>query len=484
MNPEANLKIVAEQEIKISLSHSFVGKQPFECNPLTLRHRPTVNSPGMKQIRRFALLSFWWLAAHSLYGQVKIEGEMSLGDTTQVHFLSTTSGNILEGRVISFTQEEVVFKWEQTTLHFPIAQIQSIRVKPREKPPETNWAWEEKGDTGRQEKPRPPDETDFQYEVEVKAGAEAVSGRLVNYSSGVFKFQKKNASPRFIHRKDLLNLKLRSPNFRETGEKLEKLHILHTHERDDRFVGQVLSCNGVEVEFLTISGARLTFLLVKVRSITFDSYEKSISSTYVRGASVLSGYDRLVLTSSAFSYPTGAHEWRNVMLFYNSFKYGITDHASMDVGLLPLILLNVASVNLKITGDLSEHLHVGIGGQLWGYATVFDEKGHFVNVYGMASMGVKERFINLGAGRGNATDSGSFNFYSLGGATMLGKKVRLTGEYIRGKSSDSNDDFVLFNSLLQFMGRKSRFDLGFVVVPDSSGGSGGGAPFIGFGRLF
>ncbi len=426
----------------------------------------------MKSILYLFFLSCWMLASHFLNAQVKMEGAFTLGDTTQIHILTTTNGNVLEGRVIGFDQEKVLFLLgNDATLTFPIAQVRSIKVKgtpASEQPP---------GESLSIRETEPPShnfpDDEFIYQASEHRDQDIIA-RLESYGSGAFRFKTATGQLEIINKSELISLKLSSRPLEGAGSQGQKLHVLYTKKRGDRFVGQVLSADDNMLEFQTQSGAFMRLLLKDVENIRYQVVQKKLKDEIDMQAQSANGYDRLFVTQSAFSSPKNVHEYRNYDLFYNGVNFGISDHVNAEIGLVPLIFLNIGHLNLKFTGDLSENLHLGVGGQATGIQVILDEAQTIGTLYGVATMGPRERYINLAAGKGNTNYSGAFTVYSIGGATEIGSKLRLTGEYIR--ISQPREQHTVFNALLQFVGKKMRFEAGVMALPNDSTG----IPLIGF----
>ena len=94
----------------------------------------------------------------SLFSQIKIEGEMRLGDSTQVHILNTKSGDRLVGRVVGFDDQNIQFLMLGNRLTFAISEVEKVTVQT--------------SDTPQAAVERDPDEAPFIYKIITPNGGE------------------------------------------------------------------------------------------------------------------------------------------------------------------------------------------------------------------------------------------------------------------------------------------------------------------------
>lgn len=148
--------------------------------------------------------------------------------------------------------------------------------------------------------------------------------------------------------------------------------------------------------------------------------------------------ERIFLSATAFNLNKGVAEYRNVMLFYNSFHSGITDNITIGGAVIPAVVVNFAFIDAKANIQLDERIHTGIGlaiGLGFGNNFGFESASRiYSGGYAALTFGNKKRFINLQVGPVTRRELGDKYdrewIYSIG-AKLSKEKVNFYTEFSR-----------------------------------------------------
>lgn len=165
------------------------------------------------------------------------------------------------------------------------------------------------------------------------------------------------------------------------------------------FTGKIVSKDSVN----------LIFLSSQVGQITVPRSQITIFEPVGRGAAQLPYYypqtARYFFSPNGYGLHAGEAYYQNVWVLYNQVSVGLTDHVSLGVGTIPLVLLGgdlnpvwlVPKVSIPVVKDKFQFgAGAFIGSLLQG-----DQSG-FGIVYGTGTLGSRARNVTLGLGYGYA----------------------------------------------------------------------------------
>ncbi len=149
--------------------------------------------------------------------------------------------------------------------------------------------------------------------------------------------------------------------------------------------------------------------------------------------------------------------YQNVWIFFNQFTVGVSDNFSVSAGIVPLFLFAGAPTPVWINPKVSipvvqDKYNIGAGALL---GTIIGEGGSFGILYGVNTIGNRDRNMTLGLGWGFAEGSiATRPTVSLSGTYRTGARgYLLTENYI---ISTGNESF----GLISFGGRRIIKDVG------------------------
>ncbi len=460
----------------------------------------------------------------------EIVGELNLQDSTQSHIIFTHEGDRMEGRITWISPTEIIFLFKDNKLVFKRDNLNRIEVRN-----ETDFK-NKKDNSGlsdidifekieEQEKETVNsdtpvitlDTTSYSFEVIGKIDLENPnqSYKLTTKTGDIFIGTINSLEKEVLQ----LNLDLGAtltypfdairsieaigvignPERQEQGIiEDSKTYVLVTN-RGDRFVGKVTGYESDAVKFELDNGVKLTFSHTEIQTI--DIYEDYSGRSLFREDAMgipMNGQQYLYLTPTAFNFSFNKGEYRNTQIFLNSVDYGISDNLSLGVGLIPFFVANIIDVRTKLTYDIGEYVHLGVGGHILGGFTFgdFGDDWSLGIAHGSASFGTPEKFLNVGYGKWLPFDrSDGFeeaDLIMVGGSFRINKKGRIFGDLIK-----VNERNVEFGSPLEYtiimlggswFNAKNRVDFGlFFIPPVNHGNDFGqafGMPMISYARLF
>ncbi|MCC6463249.1 MAG: hypothetical protein IT260_22460 [Saprospiraceae bacterium] len=161
----------------------------------------------------------------------------------------------------------------------------------------------------------------------------------------------------------------------------------------------------------------------------------------------------------------GEGYYQNTWVLFNQVSYGLSNHFTIGVGIVPLFFFDGTSSPVWITPKVSipikkDQINLGLGG-LFAYV-LGEENGSFGVAYGQMTFGSRDRNINVGLGYGYAGDSwANTPTVSLSGMYRTGKKFALLTENYVFDTGDENLILCSFGG--RFIGRRISVDAGLVV---------------------
>lgn len=231
---------------------------------------------------------------------------------------------------------------------------------------------------------------------------------------------------------------------------------------ENEYIGTIISRDAEKIVF---DSRELGVITIRVKDVR--KMEKISPAKFIEGEFWFENPQaaRYFWAPNGYGLKRGESYYQNVWIFFNQFSFGITDHVSMGLGIIPVFLFEGGATPVWITPKVSipirDKLNLG-GGALIGTILGEYSDGAFGIAYGTATYGSKDRNINMGLGYGFA-----------GGEWGNSPTVLLSGMYRVSKRGyvltenywiDAGDENVV---LLSFGGRsvlkKVSIDYGAVL---------------------
>ena len=156
---------------------------------------------------------------------------------------------------------------------------------------------------------------------------------------------------------------------------------------------------------------------------------------------------RYLWAPNGYSLKKGEGYYQNIWILFNQAVYGLTDHFSAGLGVMPLVLFGGASTPVWITLKYSvpvvkDKINLGAGALL---GTVIGESGSAGILYGISTFGTKDKNLSFGLGWGFANGEMARNpTVNISAMIRTGAKgYFLTENYFIG----TTDNFVVLMSL-------------------------------------
>ena len=164
---------------------------------------------------------------------------------------------------------------------------------------------------------------------------------------------------------------------------------------------------------------------------------------------------RYLWTPNAYSLKAGEGYYQNVWILFNQAVFGITDHFSGGVGMMPLFLFAGAPTPIWATAKISlpvaeNKFNLGVGtlaGTILGVEEdvfYYDEKPEKRNIgfgvlYGIATLGSRDNNLNIGLGWGYSEGEMAKNpTLNISGMIRTGPKgYLLTENYVIGTPEET-----------------------------------------------
>lgn len=110
---------------------------------------------------------------------------------------------------------------------------------------------------------------------------------------------------------------------------------------------------------------------------------------------------RYFWTPNGYNLKAGEGYYQNVWVFFNQAVFGLTDHISAGVGVVPLFLFDGAPTPAWITAKFSvpvveNKFNLGAGALVG--TVIGEEKAGFGILYGISTFGSKDKNLNIGLG--------------------------------------------------------------------------------------
>ena len=169
--------------------------------------------------------------------------------------------------------------------------------------------------------------------------------------------------------------------------------------------GQILSQDSVSIQFNLERFGAHRFLKTEIKKLQAIEKEKMVGDEYWMDNPQATRY---FFSPNAYGLKKGEGYYQNVWVMVNSFAVGVTNYFSIGGGVVPLFLFAGSPTPVWITPKISipvakEKFNLG-GGALIGTVLGEEETG-FGILYGISTMGSKDKNVSLGLGYGYAGGS-------------------------------------------------------------------------------
>jgi hypothetical protein len=231
------------------------------------------------------------------------------------------------------------------------------------------------------------------------------------------------------------------------------------------FIGRVVMIDDEKIVLRTTNLGDLNVQRRNIKNIQPIDKKKMIDGAYWYDSPIDSRY---FFNSNAYGIRKGEGYYQNTWIFLNQFAYGVTNNISIGAGFIPLFLFggSPTPVWATVRGSIpikKDKFNVGAGGL---FATVIGEDdANFGIVYGNATVGSRDRNVNLGVGYGYAGgDWASTPAINFSGVYRTGKSFALITENYLVDAGEGN---AFVGALgVRYIARKVVVD-GALVVPYS-----------------
>lgn len=386
----------------------------------------------MKAILRTVLYALLSLLSISSVAQIKINGTLLLGDTTQQHILNTKNGDKFIGRLSGWTKDSVHFKMKTgNVLHYSSSELNDITVKRRVS-----------------QRQIPQGEKDLSKGVFsiVTSDEKDREGVLVLYNKHGARLKYNRRRRSFVRAENLYELSF--DDYKE-GFVYSNYYKMKLKNQDKAF-GHLVYMNQDYVLFQPERGN----MFQVDRADIYSLVQK-------KGYREINGHQRALLTTpTGFNLKKGQSEFRNIDYFVNSFSRGISDNLSGTVGLISV----EPYFQLRASYDFGPLLHVSSSLSLALQGAV--------GFQAAASLGTPDYFLNLGfmknKGRVVAEET-DMDAVFAGGSWRIGRRNRLIAEAIhlieRGTIFDANGYGTnTFSLAYGWFGKRVSMNLGLMMA--------------------
>ncbi len=177
--------------------------------------------------------------------------------------------------------------------------------------------------------------------------------------------------------------------------------------------------------------------------------------------------ERYLISQTGRNIPQGTGYYQNVLVFFNSAHYGVTDWFSLGLGFEAISTFSGNPILLvlpKLGFELSENISVGAGVHYLN-ASVLASEAQGGIAYGVFTYDFNRSNISLGAGWAFLQDElSSQPSLTISGMTRLSQRIGLVSENWVFLSDD--DVYALFTYGIRFIGENTSFDLAFINSKD------------------
>jgi hypothetical protein len=254
--------------------------------------------------------------------------------------------------------------------------------------------------------------------------------------------------------------------------------LLAQIQPDTTALYRVSTSDGNEFTGYIISqdSSRLILHTEKLGALTFDNKD-IVQLIYINPAKLKKGsywFDnpqstRYLWSPNGYGLKKGEGYYQNIWVLFNQVSVGVTNNFSISAGLVPLFLFSGSPTPAWIAPKLSipvkkDRFNLGAGAL---FATVLGaERTSFGILYGLATVGSRDRNVSLGMGYGYSgstwAKSPTFNLSSL---IRIGPRgYFITENYFIG---NVEENVLLLSAAFRWVIKKAGLDFGF-ILPVSS----------------
>ncbi|HAH22732.1 MAG TPA: hypothetical protein DCL77_03030 [Prolixibacteraceae bacterium] len=246
----------------------------------------------------------------------------------------------------------------------------------------------------------------------------------------------------------------------------------------NEYIGIILQQDSQIIRIKTDNLGEISIPRAEVKRITLLTSVKTKEGTYWLDNPQATRY---FWSPNGYSLKAGEGYYQNVWILINQVTYGITNHFSAGVGIVPLFLFAGSSSPAWITAKFSVPVvkdKVNLGAGLLAGTIIGQQNTNFGILYGLSTFGSKDKNINIGLGWGFANGEIAKNpTLSISGMLRTGPRgYILTENYFIG----TPDNFLV---LLSLGGRRiikhTGLDFGAVIPLGADIGSFVAIPWLG-----
>ncbi len=200
----------------------------------------------------------------------------------------------------------------------------------------------------------------------------------------------------------LLSLMLVNEAFAQVNSDTARYQIITNS--GNKYYGNILSNDSSHIRIRTVELGEITILKKDIKTMRAEIRKK--------GNRILQDGDhpqntRYFFSPNGYGLKKNQGYYQNVWVMVNNFAYGLSDHFSVGGGLVPLFLFSGAPTPVWVTAKMSfpvEKNKINMGaGALMGTVLTGEEGSHgFGMLFGLATVGSKQKNISLGIGYGYA----------------------------------------------------------------------------------
>lgn len=239
-----------------------------------------------------------------------------------------------------------------------------------------------------------------------------------------------------------------------------QVHLIQT-QRGDRLIGRIVQLTVSQVDFILQSTQEL--VVYPLKELTFVGLVDESARSQRRSTSqaIITGED-LFYTSTGF-HPELKGLYRNTSLMVNTVDFRVGKYMSLGGGvILPLI----ANFRAKLTFPVQPFLRLGVAATSYVLFDGFSD-GSVLHTYGIATLGDRNRYINIGLGYiFDGDENARYPSFSIGGSYTFNPRNRIYFEL--GYFHDRFDSFIMPGLQYSFLRGRNKFETGIISVPTDS----------------
>ena len=256
------------------------------------------------------------------------------------------------------------------------------------------------------------------------------------------------------------------------------LVLIETND-DNEFYGVVLDKTSTYVRVRSTVLGEVAIPLGSIKKIDKIEADRIKGNVYW-SANPLS--TRYFWAPNGYGLRKGEGYYQNVWVFFNQMSVGLSDNASIGVGLIPTFLFGAEATPIWVTPKVSlpvsaenNNVHLGLGGLLGTVAGVGSSS--FGILYGVMTVGSPDTNVNIGLGMGYLdNDWAAKPTLTLSAMIRTGKRGYFLTENYLLDWGPNGFGVVSFGG--RTVGKRLSFDYG-LMIPVSGGQTNVAIPWIG-----